>query len=536
MLPGKKYDVKDYITLARRYWWIVAATTGFAAFLSLMLSASQKDMYQSEMLVQIVPQRVPATYVPPTVTARTEDRMGPLEAQVKSRSQLERLIKEFDLYSEERASMTFDDVIGIMRASIQIQLVRQPRGSEITADAFYLRFTYFDPGVAARVTTALGNLFIVQNARERGELATAANQFLSDQLVEARARLGEQEQKVEKFRQAHAGRLPTQADFNMQAINTTSIQLQSLVESAARDRDRRNGLERAYNDLLSEPVPSAAQPPPAAAGPEAVVSPNAPLPVQLQAARGALARLEGRLKPEHPDIRRQKRIVADLERRVAAEASAAPATKPVGPAITTEESQRRERLRSLKAELDTLAGQIAFKESEERRLRGVIADYQARLQAIPSVESEWIALNRDYETMKAAYESLLRKSEDSKVAEDLEKRQVGEQFKIVDPAVVPVRPIGPMRLKNNAIGAAIGLAIGCAIVVLLFLLDRTFHGESDVLDVLNLPVLAEVPRVFEPDEQRTIQRRRLIWRSLAASAVASCGYITWTMHLWRFVM
>ena len=536
MLPGKKYGLQDYVALAKRYWWIVAITTAIGAFAALIVSATEKDSYQSDMLVQIVPQTIPESIIQPTVTSRTEDRMGSLEAQVKSRSQLERLIKEFDLYPELRDKVPMEDVVNKMRTGIKVDLIRQPRRFEMAADSFYVRFTYGDPNIAAKVTSSLGNLFIARNAEERGKLAGTANQFLVAQLVEAKAKLEEQEGKIERFRQQNAGRLPTQADFNMQAIQTTQTQLQGMIEAAARDRDRRTFLERLYNAALDEPQPVSSVPQPSPSATDPAPS-TVPLQQQLVAARATLERLEARLKPEHPDLRRQRRLVADLEKRAAAESAATGVspnrTAPV--TVTAEELQRRERLRTQKGEIDSLESQIQFKEAEERRLRATIADYQARLLAIPGVQSEWTALTRDYETLRGSYENYLRKSEDSKVAADLERRQVGEQFKIVDSARVPVRPIGPIRLQINAIGTGAGLALGVAIIAVLFFRDTTFNSEADVLDVLTLPVLALVPYVTDAAELRRRRQRKLLLASVLSVAFFSGTYVTWVMQLWRYV-
>ncbi len=145
-------------------------------------------------------------------------------------------------------------------------------------------------------------------------------------------------------------------------------------------------------------------------------------------------------------------------------------------------------MRQTRAEIDSLERQIAFKEAEEKRLRETLAAYQRRIEEIPGVESEWIALTRDYKTQQAAYESLLAKSEQSRVAVELERRQIGEQFRVLDPARPPVRPTGVNRMQVNAMGAAAGLMLGVALAALLEFRDRTFHSAQDVQDVLQLPI------------------------------------------------
>ena len=533
MLPGKKYAVSDYVAIGKRYWWIVALTTFVGTFAALIISASLRDSYQSEMLVQIVPQRVPDAFVQSTVTARTEDRMNSLEAQVKSRSQLERLIREFNLYPVELRTLPLEDVVNNMRAAISIEMIRPMR--HLPADAFYVRFMYSDPDVASKVTSALGNVFIAQNARERGELAKAANKFLQTELGEAKARLAAQERTVERFRQANAGRLPTQSDFNMQAIQTVQTQMQALVESTARDRDRRLLLERLYTDAAAQPAPVPVTPTTGATAAADGGTATLPVQQQLQLARAQLTQMERRLTEAHPDVRRQRRVVSELERKLSEEPSGTSQPAAADAAASAAELQRRERLNAQKAEIESLDRQIAFKESEQTRLRATVADYQKRLEAIPGVESQWVALTRDYETLKTSYESLLKKSEDSKVAANLEDRQVGEQFRIVDPARVPVRPVGNVRVQTNAIGFFSGLVVGVGIVVLIFFRDKTFGSEADVLDVLSVRVLAVVPFVIDGAERRRRARRRMLVATGVGIVVASSAYVTWSMQLWKYV-
>ena len=190
----------------------------------------------------------------------------------------------------------------------------------------------------------------------------------------------------------------------------------------------------------------------------------------------------------------------------------------------------------MRADIESLERQIAFKETEEKRLRDTLGAYQSRIEQIPGVESEWVALTRDYKTQQAAYESLLAKSEQSRVAVELERRQIGEQFRVLDPARPPVRPTGIKRLQVNVIGAAAGLLLGLAVSALLELRDRTFHSVQDVQDVLQLPIIAHVPFVMLDVDHRRRQRLRMM-AGVAVLLVAVAGaYGFWALQLWKFVV
>ena len=528
MLPTKKYGIGDYIGIARRRAWMLVPTTAVCLLAALVYSSGLPNVYEAEMFVQIIPQRVPGNYVESTVTIKTEDRLDALSQQVTSRSQLERIILDLNLYQKERATLPMQDVVEKMRTSVSIDPQR-PR-SHLPVDSFYLRFKYGDPLMAARVTERLGTLYIDYNARERGALAEAAKDFLVTQLNEAKERLEAQEAKLQAFRERHTGRLPSQLDSNMQAIQSTQMQRQAVVESLARDRDRKLMLERLYNDALAEPLPAA---PATQASPDSnavsVMSPQR----RLELERATLARLQQRLTEEHPDVKRSKKQVAELEKLVA-ETPPTP-NSPAPATAAPEEIQRRDRINGMRAELESLDRQIAFKESEERRLSGVIADYQGRIEAVPGVESEWLSLSRDYDTVQQTFKALLLKAESAKSAVELENRQVGEQFRMLDAPRVPARPISPNRLMITAAGLAAGLGLGLALVVGLELRDATFRSSADIEQTLGLPVIALVPELTTAAGRRRLRMQRWLVGASAAVALFAGGYVVWAMRLWKFV-
>ena len=99
--------------------------------------------------------------------------------------------------------------------------------------------------------------------------------------------------------------------------------------------------------------------------------------VQLAAARANLAALEQRYKPDHPDVARARRQVAELQQKAGEEtrtaaAAGADTPPPARVVVDATEQARRERIRGMAAEIESLDRQIAFKEAEERRVRGEI--------------------------------------------------------------------------------------------------------------------------------------------------------------------
>ena len=162
------------------------------------------------------------------------------------------------------------------------------------------------------------------------------------------------------------------------------------------------------------------------------------------------------------------------------------------------------------------------KATEGQRLTKVAAGYQQRVEAVPTRESEMAELTRDYTTLQAAYTSLLQKKEDSQIAANLERRQIGEQFKLLDPARLPERPFSPNRQQINNFGLIGGLALGIALVVLIEFRDSSFKTDEEIFDTLALPVLAIVPVMQSKPERKKAFRWRIALHTACAMTVAVC--------------
>jgi polysaccharide chain length determinant protein (PEP-CTERM system associated) len=504
MLPGKRYTPEAILRILWRRKWVLVAPLLLIATTTAIVAHRLPNRYRSETLVLIVPQQIPESYVQPTVSARLEDRLASLNQQILNRTRLEQIIREFNLYPRERRTAIMEDVVDRMRLrDIAVHTTGAADRRARSSPTFRITFTGDDPRTVMRVTERLASLFIEESLRDRATLAEGTNQFLEAQLLDARNRLVEQEKRLEAYRQKHAGELPSQVNSNMQAMQNIQLQMQSLAQSVSQDRDRQLMLDR----LVAEAEAMAAAPPPPTGSNGEVDAAGLTAAQLLEVRRAELRAFEGRMKPGHPDLERAKRDVADLERQVDTEALQQPLTpggdrsRPMT-GISRAEMQRQARLREVVAERDALPRRVAQKEKDLTRMRDMLALYQARIAAFPSRETELVELTRDYETIRQAYTNLLAKSENARMSISLERRQIGEQFRVLEPARLPERPISPNRMQINTMGALGGLSLGMALVLLLEYKDRTMRTETDVRTALGLPVLAVIRTLGVAGERR----------------------------------
>jgi len=441
---------------------------------------------------------------------RIEDRLRSISQEILSRTRLEKVIREFDLYPELLKVKPMEFVVEDMRSDILVQTVKD--------DSFRITFIAREARTAMIVTDRLASMFIDENTRDRSMMAEGTNQFLESQLDDARRRLIDHEKKLEEFRRRNSGELPSQLQTNLQVIQGSQNQIQNLHESINRDRDRRLVLEKSVAEALSGTPDTAA----GDSGPAGEARPEDP----LEKARGELRTLELRLTSQHPDVVAKKRQVAELERKAQQEAAVAP--RPAGKPATGQELLREHRAEQYKLELDKLDRQIASKEADIEALRKAVIEHQRKVEAIPGHESEQVDLMRDYDTLQKSYSSLLAKKEDSKISANLERQQVSEQFKILDPARLPEEPFSPNRIRITLVGAVVGLVLALAFAAFMEYRDTSLRTEDDVMRTLSLAVLAAIPVMAAVSDRR--RQRRMMMVSMAAAALTVVAIVA--VSLW----
>jgi hypothetical protein len=214
-------------------------------------------------------------------------------------------------------------------------------------------------------------------------------------------------------------------------------------------------------------------------------------------------------------------LIRAMQRKVDAEALERPVSAPE-PSSSLADQGRQKRMRGYQDELDQLDRQVAIRQADIARLRGNANILQQRIDAVPAKQSEMTELTRDYGTLNTMYLSLLAKKEDSKLSASLERRQIGEQFKLIDPARVPERPASPNRPLINLIGMTAGFVIGIGLIVLLEYRDTSFTTDEEVVSLLGLPVLAVVPVMLSQADIVRVGRRKLILSLGLGGTVAAC--------------
>ena len=449
--PARSYNFNDYreIFLRRRIYFIVPMITVFLGACLWVAVAPRK--YMASTLVLVTPQRVPSELVRSTVTSGITERLNSISQEIMSRTRLEAIIDELKLYQDESKAMPREVLIDVMRKNIQVEL---PKRTSEHAGYFVINYTSQDPRMAAIVANKLSSLFIEENLKQREQQAVGTSEFLASELKATKERLESQGKELADYKRRHMGELPEQRDTNIKMLEQLQLLYQRNEESLRATQDRQL--------LITQPSGEGAS------GTKSRGSYES----QLDDMRKNLAELQSRYTERHPDVVSLKRKITEMEKRK-----------------DVLNINNDPRYRELEMEVKRL-------QRESEKLRAQIGQYRGRIEGATVREQQMSSLVQEYDNTKRLYESLLKKSEEAQQAENLERRQKGEQFRVVDPARVPEKPVQPDIPKALLIGLFGGLACGVGGIFIREQLDRSFRDPEDVEASLGFKVLANIPKII----------------------------------------
>ena len=179
------------------------------------------SLYRSSSLIRIEPQRVPEVYV--RSTTKISDRLQTIPVEMLSRTRLERLIEEYNLYPEERRSGLMEDVVEKMRRHIEVNVEQ--------GDAIRVGFVGTEPRTVMKVAERLASLYIDENSQSQMPIADGTSHFLAESLEDVRQRLVEHDKRLRAARQKGDPEAETLA-IKYDVLKTTFKDLFSKIEES----------------------------------------------------------------------------------------------------------------------------------------------------------------------------------------------------------------------------------------------------------------------------------------------------------------
>ncbi len=479
--------VRQYLDMAaRRKWWVIIPFL-LVVLAGLTYAMVTPEIYRAQTLILVQPQKVPEDFVRSIVSTTAEDRLRTISQQVTSRTNLEKIIKEYKPFDSPNNNMLLDDKVALLRTLININVSggHSRRGGSET-NAFTISFRDKDPRKAMEVTNALASNFITQNLKIRESQAMGTSSFLADELDSVEKKLMKKEEVLKEYRERYMGGLPEQLQTNLSILERLQGQLTQL----------QNNLRDAENRKILVQGQIAEQENGGGVGILSRQSSRAQGPRDLVSLKGELASLESRYTQNHPDVIRLKKMIAELEGKKSGQNGE-------GPPVSSVDQTLRHQLQDIGLEINNLKGEIIKAHSQ-------IEAYQEKVEETPKREQELLSLNRDYKNLKELYNSLLNRKLEAQIAVSMESKQKGEQFLVVDPAKVPQRPVEPDFRKIFLLTLVLGLGIGCGLAYLLESMDTSYKSPDEVEKELQLPILVSMPFRYTQGELRNMKIKGIL--------------------------
>lgn len=491
-------EPKEILEIFSRRKWLIIFSILIVMFGASIYCVVVPNQYKSSTMILVIPPSVSQDIVRPAVGYSIQDRLPSLRQQVLSRTRLIQVIDELGLFKEERESTPPEALVTKMQKRIDIDVIHGK-------DAFTLSFVHENPKVAMVTTTKLTSFFIGENLRVRELAALGTTRFLESQLEETKTKLEEQEEKVKRYKMRYMGELPQQMEVNLNLLSRLQDQEKSYAEAIARAEDRKVFLETEISKLQNE-----------------MLSPKDPLDTlldKLAEKEKLLQDLTGRYTESYPTIIQLRREIKQLEDEILTlqKTERPGSVGETGTAYATRvpiRARRRESegVRRLRDQVANLKLEIEALQREKADNRKTINSIEAKVGRLPEREQELVSLTRDYENLKRSYDDLLKKKLQAGISQNLEERQQGEQFQVLDPPNLPMVPFKPDRLLVLGYAFIIAVAFGFSGAAGLEFLDPTLRDAKEFKYFYDLPVLATIPIIRDGQytKSRRMRRKALI--------------------------
>ncbi len=484
MFKIQKIDLQPYFDIVkRRRWWIIIPFIMSIICGGIYILVTPKT-YKSTTLILVESQRIPSSYVKSTITESLQNRLNTISQQVYSRTNIERIIKEFQLNSPREKGrfekikdnileklglgstgnkkVPGDDMqlVNFVRKKIQVSLKGGKR-------AFEISFEWYDPKIAADVANALASQFIDENLKIREEMAMGTTKFLESEVARLKDEMERKGRELEGFKKEHMGALPDELQSNITILNQLKDEYNNLANLLT--------IAKQQEAILREQLKSQ--------------NPMTSNISQKENNFESIDQLEMRLRelrsiytPRHPDVVALEKKIERLKKQL----------KKHKGRVFKEETP-------LYYQLQTIRNQITNYQNRIKQVEAQIAVYKKRIEITPKIALQLEKMQKEYNVLSKRYQALLAKKLNAEMAEELEKRQKGEQFRVIDPAVPSLVPSSPDVKKVGFISIILGLGLGLGLAFLKESLDPAFYTPEEIESYLNAKVIVCLP--FETEEK-----------------------------------
>lgn len=457
-MASSEFDYKKYLNLARKNKVLCIVTALAIMTVITVVSYLLPNKFEARSTVFIEKSVISELLKGLTFTPSSEDKIKVLSYALNSRTLIAKVLDELDLKKGSEAEQ--EKQIKQMQDNTQIK-IKDKEG------LFVVSFQDRSPKIARDYVNALVRRYIDENTSSKREESYGATQFVSEQLTAFKEKLDKSEEAANAFKSGSGSIASMDPSLLLKDINDSQQRLDDL-------RIRQTQLETALAGLSK--VNSAQS--------------------NMPALQKRLQELQLQYTDSYPEIQRVKEDIRALdEQHKSGQGVAKPVDSP---------------------EYAKLASELKALRQAETNLSNNIARNRGLLHSIPAAKATLDSLEREKNSQKTLYEAMLARQGQSEVSKQMEVQDKSTVFRVVDPAVLPFKPVSPDRVKIILMGILAGIGSGLGLAVLKDQMDSTVKNV-DMAKSLGFPVLAVIPRIEDP--QLLVQQARRDRKLYIASAL-----------------
>ncbi|MDX1666713.1 MAG: GNVR domain-containing protein [Saprospiraceae bacterium] len=340
-----------------------------------------------------------------------------------------------------------------------------------------------DPVFAQQFINKLVGKYVEQSISSTRDETYGANRFLEEQLLIFKDKLINAQDKIINFRNQQGILFSTDETGTINELRKLMSEIEeiSMVEESLKAKKR----ELSYQLSKTQPTTSTIS--------------EGETTNRLVSMQRRLENLRLRYTENYPEVMQLKQEIAELQKRLEDPNQVEAATQTTRMTSANPIYQKlQEQLIDIEAELSSLA-------TKKMKLERAVAKREQELKDVPEAKKELNILIQDRDSIKKVYESLLARMGQSEVSKQMEIGNKTATFRVIDPALLPTKPISPDMLKMLLAAIGGGFACGFGLVFLLDTLDSRVR-DIDFVEGLGVSVLAAVPRIAST---QTLRRRRV---------------------------
>lgn len=531
-MEEQQKTLQDYLAILSRRKMSMMITIVIVMLIGTFTALVWPPTYKSSATILIKEQEIPTELVRSTVTSFAAQRIQTISQSVMTRNNLMEIIKKYNLYEDDLKRYTTEEVLDGMRDDIGLSMIDADVVDPISGRpgvatiAFTLSFLGKNPGSTQKVAGELTSLFLAENLKTRKEKASESYLFLTEEAEKLSQLISEQEKKLADFKEKNSDSLPEMYSMNMSVLDRTEREVMQLDAEIGSNEERLFYLESqlAQTNPLTNMRSATGQ---------SILDPVS----RLKALESEYASISAKYSSEHPDVIKIKREIEGLKAQTGITENAAELAKKLsslraelgvlGKKYSGDHPDVVELRKSIAALEDkiksveklpekqvmeiqpdnalyiSLQGQIKGVEADikalkdrKKQLNQKLIDYEKRIAKSPQVESEYSALNREYQNKILRFQDIKARQMEAEIGQELEKDSKGESFVLIDPAQYPEEPIKPNRIVIMFLSVVFAFASALGLAVLREALDSSVRGVAGVTKILTEAPLAVIPVIY----------------------------------------